>query len=298
MAYDYSYAYTSYLDESFDSGKAGLFAVGGIIAQGVGLFELDRKWKNLCEKYDIAYFKASECEYGRGQFTKFVTTAGEPTDREKEKLREISLDFVGLIADEMGVVGHGITIDQEEFYRVLSKNPAAKAVLRDDPYRLGYDLAMVQCAWIMKEIQLDFSETSPFGTRIKHPHVSFVCDEHEQYGPLASAAYQELKTKNPEAGQYMATFESADDKELPVLQAADAVAYTVRRSSKVGLGFLKTGFSREFELLEKTHKLGLIQHANKENLENAVKIQKPGESFNLSDIMENVFHADIKFPFR
>ena len=96
----------------------------------------------------------------------------------------------------------------------------------------------------------------------------------------------------------MATFESADDKELPVLQAADALAYIVRRSSKVGLGFLKTGFSREFELLEKTHKLGLIQHVNKESLENIVKIQKPGESFNLSDIMENVFHADIKFPFR
>jgi hypothetical protein len=38
MAFDYSYAFASYLDESFDMRSAGLFAVGGLIAQGPALF--------------------------------------------------------------------------------------------------------------------------------------------------------------------------------------------------------------------------------------------------------------------
>jgi Protein of unknown function (DUF3800) len=278
MAYDYSYAFTSYLDESFDTANIGLFAVGGLIAQGVALFELDRKWEKLCEKYGIDYFKASECEYGRGQFRKFVLVEGEPTDEEKEKLRQVSLDFIALIANEKGVVGHGITIDQSAFYEAI-KNPAAQAILKDDPYRLGYALAMVQCAWMMKAIQKDFINTSLFGTRVKHPHVSFVCDEHEKYSPLANAAYQELKTRNLEAEQYMASFTSADDKKLPVLQAADALVYVVRRSSKVGLGILTVNFSAEFVLLESKHKVGLIQHMDEENLANVLKVQKPGEPF-------------------
>ena len=83
MAFDYSYAYASYLDESFDYATAGLFTVGGLIGQGPPLFELERKWQGLLEKHDLAYFKASECEWGEGHFAKFVKTPGEPTPAEK-----------------------------------------------------------------------------------------------------------------------------------------------------------------------------------------------------------------------
>jgi Protein of unknown function (DUF3800) len=295
MAYDYSYAFTSYLDESFDSEKTGLFAVGGLIAQGVALFELERKWDALCKKYDVAYFRASDCKFGLGPFAKFVKHEGKPTLEEMKSLNQIMLEFVQLIVNEQ-TVGHGIIVDQDAFYELI-KDSKARSILRDEPYRLAFDLAMVQCAWMMKALQLDLKETSPFGTRIKRPHVSFVCDEHEIYSPSANAAYRDLKAKNPEAEQYMASFSSADDKKTAVLQAADALAYIVRKSSKADLGFSKAPLSPEFNLLEKTHKLGLIQHANKASLEKIVSIHKPGESFDLSDLMENVFEADIKFPF-
>jgi hypothetical protein len=295
MAHDYSYAFTSYLDESFDTAKTGLFAVGGLIAQGVALFELERKWDALCKKYGIAYFRASDCKFGEGPFAKFVKREGEPTPDEMKELNQIILEFVQLIVNEQ-VVGHGIIIDQDAFYKLI-KEPNARSILGAEPYRLAFDFAMVQCAWMMKALQLDLKKTSLFGTRIKRPHVSFVCDEHEIYSPSANAAYRDLKAKNPEAEQYMASFSSADDKKMAVLQAADALAYIVRKSSKTGLGFSPALFSPEFKLLEKTHRLGLIQHANKTNLEKVVAIHKPGESFDLSDLMENVFEADIKFPF-
>jgi hypothetical protein len=151
---------------------------------------------------------------------------------------------------------------------------------------------------MMKALQKDLSETSPFGTRTKNPHVSFVCDEHEKYSPLANVAYRELKGSNPEAEQYMASYSYGDEKKLPVLQAADAIVYTVRRSSKVEMGLWTGDFPPEFKLLTQGHRLGLIQCAGKTNFENMVKLQTPGQPYVLSDIMEHVFHADIKFKSR
>lgn len=293
MAFDYSYAFSSYLDESFDMRQAGLFAVGGLIAQGPALYELNRKWEKLCKDHGIGYFKASECERGKGEFRKYVRVEGSPTPEEKQVVSAISEQFIRLILSEQ-VVGHGITINQSEFYTAI-KDPAFKVILHDSPYRLAYDLAMIQCAWMMKTLQKDLIETSLFGTRTKNPHVSFVCDEHEEHSPLANVAYRELKQSNPEAEQYMASYSYADEKKLPVLQAADAIVYIVRRSSKVGLGLWPGDFPPEFKLLEQGHRMGLIQHAGKINFENMVKVQKPGQPYDLSDIMEHVFHADIKF---
>jgi hypothetical protein len=93
----------------------------------------------------------------------------------------------------------------------------------------------------------------------------------------------------------MASYSYEDEKKAPVLQAADLIVYIVRRSSKVGLGLWTGDFPSEFKLLEQEHRMGLIQHAGKTNFENMVKIQKPGLAYNLSDIMEQVFHTDIRF---
>ena len=102
MAFDYSYAFSSYLDESFDMRRAGLFAVGGLIGQGPALFELDRRWEKLCKDCNIAYFKASECERGKGEFKKYVKTEGKPTPEEKKVLSGINERFIRLLlADKL-----------------------------------------------------------------------------------------------------------------------------------------------------------------------------------------------------
>jgi hypothetical protein len=81
----------SYMDESFDKAPTGVYAVGGILARGVAIFELERKWRKLRKRsdIDIAFFKASECERGFGQFSKFCATPKSPTSTEKAKLPSV-----------------------------------------------------------------------------------------------------------------------------------------------------------------------------------------------------------------
>ncbi|MGB8476116.1 MAG: hypothetical protein WCE61_18710 [Candidatus Acidiferrum sp.] len=295
MSYADHFVYASYMDESFDMRQAGLFAVGGLIAKGPAIFDLESKWERLLRRsdIDIEYYKASECELGTGQFKKFVKRERFPTPEEKRILHEISCEFIRLITSEF-VVGHGINVVQDDFYEV-TKDPAAKAVLGDTPYKLAYDLAMVQCAWIMKDLERKTAAAIQPWNRVPRPHVSFVCDEHETHSPSASVAYLKLKEGNPEAAQYMASYSYADEKLFPVLQAADAMVYEVRRSAKLSLG-IRTGEWREqFRILDRCKRIGLIQIANRESLQNVVNNHKPGEPFNLSAIMEQVFHADIKF---
>lgn len=294
VAVDYSYAFTSYLDESFDMKSVGLFAVGGLIAQGPPLFELARKWEALCKANSIAYFKASACERGKQPFQKFVRVEGSPTPEERKRLDQISEQFIKLVLADKNIQCHGITIDQKEFYETV-KDQAAKDVLTSTPYRLAYDLAMIQCAWMMKSLREDLTKTSAFGTQIKNPRVSFVCDEHEQHSELAAHAYSGLKRGTAEAEQFMASYSYENEKCVPVLQAADAIVYIVRRSSKVEMAIHPGALPPAFKLLADNHQMGIIRHVGKENLKNIVKRQKPGQSYDLSDIMEEVFNDDIKF---
>lgn len=205
----------SYMDESFDM-KSGIFSVGGLLGRGVAFFELERRWEKLCRRPDInvAYFKASECERGSKQFARFVATPEKPTPAEQLKLGSISLEFLHTIAtgsfDKSYLIAAGIGIVQDDFYDVTRKDPRARAILGNSPYRLAYDFAMIQAAWAMKELGKEYI-------------VSFVCDENEEHGQLAHEAFRRLRDQNPSASQYMGTYNTADDKICLPLQAADAV---------------------------------------------------------------------------
>ncbi len=54
----------SYMDESIDMCKAGVFAVGGLLGRGPAFLELERKWGKLCKRPDIniGYFDSSWVE--------------------------------------------------------------------------------------------------------------------------------------------------------------------------------------------------------------------------------------------
>jgi hypothetical protein len=106
----------TYLDESFDMNKKGVYAIGGLMARGLPLFELDRKWEALLKRIGIAYYKASECEMGTKEFARFVKTERNPTPKERETLSEISHQFVSLISNEPNLVVYGIGVIQPDFY--------------------------------------------------------------------------------------------------------------------------------------------------------------------------------------
>jgi hypothetical protein len=282
-------SFSSFMDESFDMGSKGIFAVGGLIGQGIAFFELDRKWEALRKRpdIDIRYFKASECELGCGEFEKFTQTPRHPSTAEKKILQSISMEFIGLIKKEVGLTVHGIGVVQPDFYEAI-KDEKAKAVLGSTPWRLAYDLSMIQSAWVMQHVELGKRERCP---------VSFMCDLNAQYGPVAHEAYRSLKQTNTNASKYMGSYGEDDEKDCEPLQAADASIYEVRRILHLVFEQWQEPSREQFEYLADAHKIGLIQTVTKEELNNIVAAHKPGDPFNLDILMEKVFHADIKFKF-
>jgi len=286
------------LDESFDSAESGLFVVGGVLGQGVALFELERKWERLRKKpeIDIAYFKASECQHGRGEFAKFAKAPGSPTAEERKIVKPISHQFLSLIGHE-DVTIHGVGVPQDDFYEVI-KDKRAREILGGSPYRLAYDLAMIQCAWLMKQVEneIKIEKAKKFGDGPTRKYVAFVCDEHEEHSKNAESSYRHLRDTNPAAAAYMASFAMMNDKDSEVLQAADAAAYEIRwvlsQSFKQRQGPLR----QQFNILTDKHKVALITHATKDQLQHIVATSEPGQPFQLDALMnmqlnENIFIA-------
>lgn len=280
------------LDESFDKGHYGVYAVGGLVGRGEPLFNLDRKWEALLQHPDIEieYFKASECESGKGQFAKFVKEEGKPTPKEREHLQEISREFISLIVNEK-ITAQGIGVLNRDFYEVIA-DPYARSVLGDDPFPVAYDLAMVQCAWMLKQVEKAHMEEAEFGARTQREYISFVRDEHPRYQSLAQERYLKLKESTPEAGKYFGSHTTADDKTTCVLQAADATVFEIRRVLHIAHKQRREPIRGQFQIFR--GRMAIIQSCIKQNLLNTVKLHKPGDSFNLSDIMETEFTEDVR----
>jgi hypothetical protein len=294
------------MDESFDPKGKGVFAVGGILGRGVPFFELERRWEKLLKRPDIdlEYFKASECERGNKQFSKFVINPDKITPTERAKLDSISHEFLDLIIhpvlyDDMSYLCiQGVGVVQEDFYEVI-KDDKARAILGNSPYRLAYDFAMIQCAWAMKElekgIKLDKQKTMDISP--SRTYVSFVCDEDEEHSHLAPEEYQKLKTTNPAAAAYMATFSSAKDTMCAPLQAADAAIFEVRRALNLALKQWPGAVRKQFNLLANSNVMFLITHAKKEQLIHIVETHKAGEPFRLDTLMAMEVNENIKLSF-
>lgn len=280
----------SYMDESFDMRQSGIFAVGGLLGRGVATFELERRWEALRKRPDIGinYFKASHCQRGTGEFSKFVADKDNITPVERERLDSISHEFLKTIVDPNNYGNYlilaGVGVVQDDFYDVV-RDANAAAILGNSPYRLAYDFAMIQCAWAMKQL----------GTGDR---VSFVCDESEEYSPLAAEAYRNLKTTNPNAAAYMATFSSADEKDCQPLQAADAIVFEIRRALNLELGQWNGRLRKQFDILDDAGAMFIIQYADKANLLNIVANNKPGQPLHLDAIMEQNFEENLKLRLR
>jgi len=282
----------SYMDESFDpkqGGKArGFFVVAGLMGRGVPFFALQCVWEKLLLKHGLDYFKASECANGWKQFKKFVKDPKNISPAERAVLDEISLEFIDAIVHpssfdpQQYLTACGIGISQDDFYQVI-QDQHARAVLGENPYRLAYDLAFVASAWLMKQMD------SKWG-------VSFVCDEHEKYSPLAPEAYRNLKATNPQAAEYLLSFSSADEKKCTPVQAADAVVYEVRRALNFKYkipGLSDPGLRPQFKALANGRTVAYIAESRKEQLEWIVATHNPGDPFKLDELMNNQIGSNL-----
>jgi hypothetical protein len=282
----------AYMDESFDpkrAGKArGFFVVAGVMGRGWAIFELERNWEKLLTQYGLDYFKASENALGKKQFSKFVKDPANISQEERALLDSISLDFINLIPLPVKLDSthyltcSGVAVLQEDFYEV-TKDPHARAVLGDSPYRLAYDLAFVSSAWLMKQLGEGWG-------------VSVVCDEHEVHSPLAPRAYHKLKEINPQAAEYLLSFTSIDEKKCRPVQAADAMVYEVRRALNTRHkipGLADPDYRPQFRVLTGGQAIAYIAESRREQLEWIAAHHKPGEPFKLDELMNNQLGENI-----
>jgi hypothetical protein len=277
----YTVMYGCYLDESFDMKQSGFYAVGGFIAKGLPTFELERSWEKCLKRHGLNYYKASECESGKGQFAKFVAAPISITAVERKLLDSISQEFCQIIGlpveyDPRNFLAlFGVGVVQTDFYDVI-KNPAALAILGKSPYRLAYDMAMVQAAWAMKEL----GDGEPIHC------VSFVCDEDEEHIDTAPISYRSLKQANPVAAQYMCTFSTADEKQCAPLQAADLVIYEIRKVLKYHKKDYETKLRQQFGMFADSRIMFYVGHTERVQLEWIVANHKPGEPFKVDELMK------------
>ncbi len=286
------------MDESFDTAKRGVFAVGTLLCCSVAAFELEVKWRKLRARpeINISYFKAHECEHASGQFEKFVRDRKNISPAERELLNSISLKFISLIRYGENVTLQGLGVVQEDFYSVIA-DERARLILGESPYRLAYKASYLQAPWTMKYTKLRVLEDKrkKFNSSPTHKSVGFFVDECEEYGELAGPEYDELKTTHPQAREYLHTFSKGDDKEFDILQAADAWAFECRRRLNIHLGQYPGPPREQFRILDQSKKIFIVTILDKNNLRKIVEDNEPGKPLNLDKIMEMEINEDIKF---
>jgi hypothetical protein len=91
-----------YFDESTDVDTENrCYSVCGYVADGASALELSFAWADLLRKHRLRYFKASEIEYGFGEFAQYRENPDDLTaplsNGDKEKIVEIKTDFVSAI---------------------------------------------------------------------------------------------------------------------------------------------------------------------------------------------------------
>jgi len=172
----------------------------------------------------------------------------------------------------------------------------AHAILGKSPYRGAHDFAMMQCAWAMKELEkvVKADKLRTMDTSSSKEPVSFVCDENEEHSALGHEVYLNLRTSNPVAAEYMASFSFEDDETCEPLQAADAAVYEVRRALKFSLGQWNGKLRKQFDILADAKVVFLITHSNKEQLLHIVRNHEPREPFKLDALMEMQLNENIR----
>jgi hypothetical protein len=113
--------FKAYFDESWDQQQKKILVIGGMMGRYEEWSKIEWPWKELLEKYEIAYYRASEAEFARGEFNKEPYRTGEnaSTAEQLELLRKVREDFFEVVT--RGVVsGLAIGIPVEAFREVAN----------------------------------------------------------------------------------------------------------------------------------------------------------------------------------
>ena len=216
--------YGAYFDESDE--EPG-FSVAGYSAALDTWLHLDWKWQELLNRWNLKYFKASECENGLVEFAQY---RDDPTDRksplkpnERERLKEIKIQFVdAIVKHHDDLQGYGAAIVTGDFDKIIAEDRVARKLFMDKPYYISAQLCLVATAMSVHETNVRRSGDA----RIQ---LKPVFDSHEEYSSIARQMFDSFAEKNPKSAEVLLPPTYKDDKLCSSLQVADTLAYEIRK---------------------------------------------------------------------
>jgi hypothetical protein len=216
--------YGAYFDESDE--KPG-FAIAGYSAALDTWWHLDLDWQKLLKRWNLKYFKASECENGLEEFAQYrddPTDQGSPLKHhERERLKEVKTEFIDAICRQHDdLQGYGAAVVIEDFERIIAEDSVARALFMDKPYYIGAQLCLVAAAMPARDTNTNRSGND----RIE---VRSIFDSHKEYSGIAKKVFDNFAAKNPLSAEVLLPPQYADDIENSSLQVADTLAYEIRK---------------------------------------------------------------------
>jgi hypothetical protein len=214
--------FDTYMDESSDQQGLQAFAVGAFIGQQDKWRAATQLWRILLKKYNLDYYKASECERGQGQFKQHRSQRPVLTDIEREKLATIRKEFLD-VPRQCSLVGVGITTLLPDYKQVLRDVPDANEYFGGTPYYFTYHLVMESVGTALHEAGLPGRAMT-----------DFIGDEHKAYSSHLKDVHRHFKrTADAHIRRHFGELTFADDKIFLALQMADALAFEVRHVSVI-----------------------------------------------------------------
>lgn len=214
-----------YFDESSDSDVQNLcYSVCGYVADGLSALELSFLWSDLLKKHNLNYFKASEIEYGFGQFAQYredpTNLNAALTQREKEKIVEIKTDFIDAIC-KCNVYGIGTVLLLRDYEILMAENLKAQRHI-PAPWYLCSTFTMMAAGMLMNDAN---RRHPPERTGCLRP----IFDWQEEYKGKFLESFPNFCRKNPISSKSLLPPHFEMEEDYKCLQAADCLAYEARK---------------------------------------------------------------------
>jgi hypothetical protein len=212
-----------YFDESTDENSIGAcYTVAGYMGNGRACVTLDLRWKDILDKHEMKYYKASEVESGWGEFRKFRENPKGPlTERDRKKQLEIRTDFLDLLCDDDALIGISASVLIQDWDTFCGDEPELRKRLPPNLYTLCSQIMLMESGLSAYDHNMQVSRKNQILLRP-------IFDSHYEYEPRFRAAYPEHAKKNPRSTKYLLDPMYENEEDYRCLQAADLLAYEVR----------------------------------------------------------------------
>jgi len=216
-----------FFDESTDESTEGIcYTVAGFIGNQLITATLELRWRCILDRYGLDYFKASELSAGTGQFQKFRDDPNNfdwrPfSQREKEIFTKIKTEFTEVILScSSDLYGIGAVVILPDLERVRKDFDHAKSLPM--PYFLCANMVLVEAG-------LEMLNQNKGVTPSELCYLRPIFDSHEDYSGRVKSTWDTFCQKNPNASRYIDPPHYEKEEVYLTLQAADNLAFEIRK---------------------------------------------------------------------